>query len=137
MYLTLLNGLKDKYISRPFSKRNSKDEQRLCQQPIPSTALLTMQSALPRAAQMGFRGRGAQHALQDLLFAPDPFSSGFYFFPALSFINFMNSFQSTEHSRFCSFPRLTLNVVWKYHLCGDDIWGSMVTSDRTFLFVPS
>lgn len=58
------------------------------------------------------------------------------FSPALSFINFMNSFQNTEHSRFCSFPRLTLNVVWKYQLCRD-IWGSMVTSDRKFLFVLS
>ena len=96
---------------------------------------LDMKSALPRAAQMGFRGRGAQRALQDLLFAPDPFYSAFS--PALSFINFMNSFQSTEHSRFCSFPRLTLNVVWKYQLCRDDIWGSMVTSDRKFLFVLS
>lgn len=85
---------------------------------------------------MGFRGRGAQRALHDLLFAPDPFYSAF-FSPALSFINFMNSFQNTEHSRFCSFPRLTLNVVWKYQLCRDDIWGSMVTSDRKFLFVLS
>lgn len=42
----------------------------------------------------GLSWAGAQHALQDLLFAPDPFSSAFYFFPALSFINFMNSFQS-------------------------------------------
>lgn len=45
-----------------------------------STALLTMKSALPRATRMGFRGQGAQCALQDLLFAPDPFFSAFYFF---------------------------------------------------------
>lgn len=49
----------------------------------------------------------------------------------------MNSFKSTEQSRFCSFPRITLDVVWNYQLRRDNIWSSIVTSYRKLFFIVS
>lgn len=112
MCLTLLTGSKDKYISRPFSKRNPKDNQRLCGEPTRRMTLLN--GKLPRAVQTGVsRTCRSTRTTRSLLFVRGVFLR-LQSFSTLSFINFMDSFKSTEQSRFCSFARLTLNVVWNY-----------------------